>query len=156
MHDTNINSKAICQMKLKCLTCICLLPAEGFWHRLQADREDRGEQVQHIRLGRVEEQEKADVRGFERQREADESQKDPEKKYSHTLSPHSNCVATNPTRVPWEHLTALRKVLQFFRQYIGCSLKQKALRKGTTRTDCCHIFVFKLLAPGKNIGHFYA
>lgn len=108
-----INPKAICEMKhcnRQCLTRICLISAEGLQRRLQADRENRGEQVQHVRLGRVEEQEEAHVRGFERQWEAHESQKDPEKKYSHTLSPHSDRVATTPPKVPWE-LTCTAKNL---------------------------------------------
>lgn len=80
----------------------------------------------------MDEQEEAHVRRSERQREADEGQKDPEKKHSHTLSPHSYRVATTPPKGTF-NCTEERLGI-FFRQYKWNHLEKKALCKETTRT----------------------
>lgn len=71
------------------LTFILLIsPAEGLWSGLSPDRTHRGEQVQHLRIGRVAQQEEAHVRGTEHQREADEGEENPKEKHSHSLPAH--------------------------------------------------------------------
>lgn len=63
-------------------------PAEGLRTRLSPDRTHRGEQVQHLRLGRVAKQEEAHVCGTERQRKANEGEENPQEKHSHSLPAH--------------------------------------------------------------------
>ncbi|CAF99321.1 unnamed protein product, partial [Tetraodon nigroviridis] len=72
------------------------LRSEGLWSRLPPDRTHRGEQVQHLRLGGVAQQEEAHVRGAERQRKTDEGEENPPEKHGHTLSAHRG--ATPMTR----------------------------------------------------------
>lgn len=66
----------------------CLPPAEGLWSGLSSDRTHRGEQVQHLRFGRVAQQEEAHVCGTERQRQANEGEENPKEKHCHSLPAH--------------------------------------------------------------------
>lgn len=88
-------------------------------HWLQADRADWGEPVQHVCLGRVEEQEKAHVRGSERQRQANEGQEDTEKKHGHALPAHSHPIGP----IHGKHSLHWENTWNFFLQYQEMSLE---------------------------------
>lgn len=62
--------------------------AEGLRAGLPLDRTHRGEQVQHLRLGGVAQQEEAHVRGAQRQRQTDEGEENPPEKHGHALPAH--------------------------------------------------------------------
>lgn len=66
----------------------CSSSTEGLWSRLSPDRTHRGEQVQHLRFGRVALQEEAHVCGTERQWKTNEGEKDTKEKHSHSLPAH--------------------------------------------------------------------
>lgn len=71
------------------LFCVFFFFSEGIWHGLQPEGADRGERLQHVRVGHVEEQEAADVCGSERPREATEREENPQEEQGHPLP--SNC-----------------------------------------------------------------
>lgn len=115
---------------------------ERVWHWLQADRADRREPVQHVRLGRVEEQEEAHVCGSERQRQANEGQEDAEKKHGHTLPAHSHRIGP----VHRKHSLHWGNTWNFFLQY-----QEMSLEGGTMYSNWAELFalcyIYKLLAP---------
>lgn len=78
--------------------------AEGLWAGLPADRTHRGEQVQHLRLGGVAQQEEAHVRGAQRQRQTDEGEENPPEKHGHALPAHRRTPSmTEPEGVLWTY-----------------------------------------------------
>lgn len=115
---------------------------EGVWHWLQADREDRGEPVQHVRLSRVEEQEEAHVRGFERQRQANEGQEDTEKKHGHALPSHSHPIGPvhGKRSLHWEN------TWNFFYSIKRCLWKDSTMYSNWAELFA-DTYIYKLLAP---------
>ena len=65
-----------------------LLPSERLRSRLPPYRAHRGEQIQHVRVGRVAPQEETHVCGPQRQRQVYEREENAPEKHCHSLPAH--------------------------------------------------------------------
>lgn len=108
---------------------------EGLWCWLSVDRTDWGEQVQHLCLSRVAEQEEAHVRGAERQRQAHEGQENTKEKHCHPLPAHSGVATSLDSSFPCECFTALRRKTGNLQRHNGVIWSQSLNSLSWSLTD---------------------